>query len=84
MQPPKSRAQVASGGRAPIPSTSSTKMPSKSQDHIIDAPMIKQVSTFNFDETLLYRCCVVLLLLLAVIAIAVAAGGVWNLSNRLQ
>ena len=81
-----SRAKIASGGRpgprAPVDPVRSTTQPVV--DHVIDAPIVKQVSTFNLDETMLYRCCVLFLLLLSVVAIAVAAAGVWNLSDRLH
>lgn len=81
-----SRAKIASGGR-PGPRASVDPVRSTTQpvvDHVIDAPIVKQVSTFNLDETMLYRCCVLFLLLLSVVAIAVAAAGVWDLSDRLH
>ena len=78
--PPKSRAQLASGGRPTLSATSSIH----SIPPAIDVAIVKRVSAINMTDTVVYRCCVLFLLMLAVIAVAIAAGGVWNLSNRLQ
>ncbi len=61
-------------------------MPSRDND-IMEAPppqiVVHKKTNFQLNETLVYRVCMIVLLFLSVIAIAIAAAGVWRLKDKL-